>query len=226
MSSRFSNLPATLTKGVNQVIRKKKVVPPIKTWKIVRGDEVQVMSGRDKGKQGTVMEVLRKKNAVLVENCKMVNRYERAGPNAQGMMVRRESPIHYSNVALLCPETGEPTRIAFRFTEDGRKIRVSKKSGVEIPRPEVLAQRRKPRREFFDGLFVVVVIAVVAVIRARSARVERRAALTSRMVGRGVVAAAPVLSPNPYSAVYSLPRSSRLSDSHLQQLSSASRTPP
>ena len=72
MSSFARRLPASVTRGLNSRPSKKSVTTPIKRWKILRGDEVQVMSGRDKGMQGTVLEVLRSQNQVVVENCKMV----------------------------------------------------------------------------------------------------------------------------------------------------------
>lgn len=69
----------------------------------------------------------------------------RPGPGQAGGLVEVESPIHYSNLKLVCPVTREPTRIAYRFNEDGTKMRVSKKSGAEIPRPAILSERRTAR---------------------------------------------------------------------------------
>lgn len=141
----FKKLPLSATRGVSKSLRQRKKVPPIKRWKIVRGDEVEVISGTDKGKQGTILKMLRKTNQVIVSNCKMNTQFVRVGDQpGPGTQVRVELPIHYSNVALLCPETGETTRVAYRFNEDGKKIRVSKKSGVEIPKSDILKQR-EPR---------------------------------------------------------------------------------
>lgn len=100
--------------------------------KIKRGDQIMVISGRDKGKRGRVIEVLTKKGKVLVEGVNMLKHHER--PNRQkgiaGGIIEREAPIDVSNVMLL--EGGRPVRVGFQELQDGRKVRVSKKTGAVI----------------------------------------------------------------------------------------------
>jgi large subunit ribosomal protein L24 len=100
--------------------------------KIKKGDQIMVISGRDKGKRGRVIKVLTKKGKVLVEGINMLKHHER--PNRQksiaGGIVEREAPIDVSNVMLL--EGGRPVRVGFQTLQDGRKVRVSKKTGAVI----------------------------------------------------------------------------------------------
>ena len=100
--------------------------------KIKKGDQVIVISGRDKGKRGRVIEVLTKKGKVMVEGVNMLKHHER--PNRQkgiaGGILEREAPIDVSNVMLL--EGGRPIRVGFQILQDGRKVRVSKKTGAVI----------------------------------------------------------------------------------------------
>lgn len=79
---------------------------PIPKWHILPGDQVQILSGRSAGKTGKVKSVLRRKNRVVVEGLNLVKRHVRPRPNAPGGVIARESPLHYSNVALLDPPTG------------------------------------------------------------------------------------------------------------------------
>jgi len=100
--------------------------------KIKKGDQVMVISGRDKGKRGRVIEVLTKKGKVMVEGVNILKHHER--PNRQkgiaGGIIEREAPIDVSNVMLL--EGGRPVRVGFQVLQDGRKVRVSKKTGAVI----------------------------------------------------------------------------------------------
>ncbi len=100
--------------------------------KIKKNDQVIVLSGRDKGKRGRVIEVLTKKGKIIVEGVNMLKHHER--PNRQrgiaGGIVSREAPIDASNVMVI--EGGKPTRVGFQILQDGRKVRVSKKSGAVI----------------------------------------------------------------------------------------------
>ncbi|CAN8069467.1 unnamed protein product [Agarophyton chilense] len=122
------------------------VTNPIKRWRILRGDFVEVISGPEKGKRGRVIEVVRASNRVVVEGVGLVNK---KAPVAGGYLktFRTESPVYVSRVAVVCPQTDLPTRVTFAFMEDGTKVRVSKRSGTIIPRPEILRQRRKPHPE-------------------------------------------------------------------------------
>ena len=100
--------------------------------RIRKGDEVIVISGRDKGKKGSVRKVLTDQNRVLVAGVHMVKRHQRQTQTEQGGIVEKEASIHVSNVALLDPDGGEATRVGFRSLEDGRKVRYAKRSGEVI----------------------------------------------------------------------------------------------
>jgi large subunit ribosomal protein L24 len=103
--------------------------------KITKGDTVQVMRGKDKGKTGKVMRVFLKTGRVLVEGMNMVKRHTRATrPEETGGIIEKAAPIAVSNVMLIDPKTGKPTRIRARIDTDGTKERVSVKSGDVIPR--------------------------------------------------------------------------------------------
>jgi large subunit ribosomal protein L24 len=98
--------------------------------KIRKGDKVMVRAGRDKGRTGTVLRVLGD-DRLLVENVNMVKRHTRPNPNRNvtGGIIDKEAPIHVSNVALLNSATGKGERVGFKILEDGRKVRVFKRSG-------------------------------------------------------------------------------------------------
>ena len=100
--------------------------------RIRKGDEVIVISGRDKGKKGSVLKVLTDQDRVLVSGVHMVKRHQRQTQTEQGGIVEKEASIHVSNVALLDPDGGEATRVGFRTLEDGRKVRYAKRSGEVI----------------------------------------------------------------------------------------------
>ena len=102
--------------------------------KIRKGDEVMVMSGKDKGKKGTVLTVEPKKDRVFVEGVNMVKRHQRPNPgrpNAQVGVIEKEGGIHVSNVAI-ADKDGKPSRVRVERREDGRRMRVTKKSGTEL----------------------------------------------------------------------------------------------
>jgi large subunit ribosomal protein L24 len=103
--------------------------------KLRTDDEVVVISGKDKGKTGKIIRVDRSKDRVYVEGINIVKRHQRpnqARPNAPVGVIEREGPVHISNVALLDPKEHKPTRVGVRRTEDGGRMRVTKRSGTEI----------------------------------------------------------------------------------------------
>ena len=100
--------------------------------RIKKGDEVIVISGRDKGKKGNVLRVLTEQDRIIVQGVHMVKRHQRQTQTEQGGIVEKETSIHVSNVALLDPDGGEATRVGFRTLEDGRKVRYPKRSGEVI----------------------------------------------------------------------------------------------
>jgi large subunit ribosomal protein L24 len=103
--------------------------------KLRTDDEVVVISGKDKGKTGKIIRVDRSKDRVYVEGINIVKRHQRPNPgrpNAPVGVIEREGPVHVSNVALLDPKDRKPTRVGTRRTEEGRRMRVTKRSGTEI----------------------------------------------------------------------------------------------
>ena len=98
--------------------------------RIRKNDMVRVLSGNDKGKEGKVLKVFPVSNRVIVEKVNMVKRHTRASKDVpQGGIIEKEGPINSSNVMLVCPNTGKPTRIGKALLSDGSRARVSKKSG-------------------------------------------------------------------------------------------------
>jgi large subunit ribosomal protein L24 len=103
--------------------------------KIRSDDQVIVISGKDKGKTGKVLRVDRKAEKVFVEGLNMIKRHQRpnpANPNAQVGVIEREAAIHVSNVAIVDPKDNKPTRVGIRRDENGRRMRVTKRSGSEL----------------------------------------------------------------------------------------------
>ena len=101
--------------------------------KIRKGDQVVVMTGRDKGKRGEVFRVMPKEARALVRGVNIVRRHQRQTAAQEGGIIAKEAPIHLSNLALEDPRDGKPTRVGFKRLDDGRKVRVAKRSGEQIP---------------------------------------------------------------------------------------------
>ena len=100
---------------------------------IKKDDTVVVLAGEDKGKTGKVLKVLVEKNRALVEGVNMVSKSTKpSAKNPQGGIVKQEAPIHISNLSLVDPKSGKATRVGIKVTEDGKKVRIAKKSGEEI----------------------------------------------------------------------------------------------
>ena len=99
--------------------------------KIKKGDNVVVISGRDKGKRGQVLRVFPDENRLIVQGVHMVKRHQRQTMQAQGGIIEKEATIHVSNVAHIDPKTQKPTRIGYRMDGE-RKIRVARASGEAI----------------------------------------------------------------------------------------------
>ncbi|MCH4056437.1 50S ribosomal protein L24 [Lapidilactobacillus gannanensis] len=96
------------------------------------GDKVKVISGKDKGKEGSVIKILSKQNRVVVEGVNMVKKHNKpSNTDPQGGIKDQEAPIDVSNVMLIDPSTNEPTRVGHKIV-DGKKVRIAKKSGAQI----------------------------------------------------------------------------------------------
>ncbi|MDC2867215.1 MULTISPECIES: 50S ribosomal protein L24 [unclassified Bacillus (in: firmicutes)] len=99
---------------------------------VKKGDKVQVISGKDKGKQGVVLAAFPKESRVIVEGVNIVKKHSKPSQlNPQGGIITKEAAIHVSNVMPLDPKTGVPTRVGYKV-EDGKKVRVAKKSGESL----------------------------------------------------------------------------------------------
>ncbi|MBE6454955.1 MAG: 50S ribosomal protein L24 [Alphaproteobacteria bacterium] len=99
--------------------------------RIKKGDQVIVITGRDKGKTGEVLKAMPKDNKVLVQGINLVKRHQKPTQESAGGIISKEAPIHVSNVALIDPKDGKATRVGFKV-ENGQKVRVSKRSGEVI----------------------------------------------------------------------------------------------
>ncbi|MBK1659011.1 50S ribosomal protein L24 [Paracraurococcus ruber] len=98
--------------------------------KIKKGDRVQVLTGRDKGKRGEVIAVMPTESRALVQGVNLVKRHQKPqGMSQPGGITEKEAPIHLSNLALIDPKSDKPARVGFRLLEDGKKVRVAKPSG-------------------------------------------------------------------------------------------------
>ena len=104
--------------------------------KIRKGDQVVVLTGRDKGKRGEVMRVIPDENRALVRGVNTVRRHQKPSGTQEGGIIAKEAPIQLSNIALVDPKDGQPTRVGFRILEDGSKVRFAKRSG------EVIAEKK------------------------------------------------------------------------------------
>ena len=97
--------------------------------KIKKGDNVVVISGRDKGKRGQVLRVFPDENRLIVQNVHMARRHTRPRFGEPGGIVDKELTIHVSNVAHIDPQSSKPTRVGYRMLDDGRKVRIARRSG-------------------------------------------------------------------------------------------------
>jgi large subunit ribosomal protein L24 len=100
--------------------------------KIKKGDKVVVLAGKDKGRSGEVLSVQPKEDTALVRGINIIVRHQRQSQSQEGGLIRKEAPIHLSNIALADPKDGKPTRVGFQIQADGKKVRVAKRSGEVI----------------------------------------------------------------------------------------------
>ena len=97
--------------------------------KIKKGDNVVVLSGKDKGRSGTVVEMVTKTDRVVVQGINMVKRHTKQSQTNEGGIIAKEASIHISNLALADPKDGKPTRVGIKTNDDGKKVRFAKRSG-------------------------------------------------------------------------------------------------
>ena len=114
--------------------RVRRQAPVFQRLHVTKGDTVQVISGDDKGKRGTVLRAYPKTGRVTVQGVNMIKRHQRATSTAEAGIIEREAPIHHSKVMLLDPKSGTPTRVRRRIDADGTVERLAVRSGQSIPR--------------------------------------------------------------------------------------------
>jgi large subunit ribosomal protein L24 len=104
--------------------------------KIKKGDSVEIIAGKDAGKRGRVLRIDRDRERIVIEGVNMIKRHTRPNPSKriQGGIVEREAGVHVSNVMLVSPDSGRPTRIGYKILDDGRKVRVAKVDGAILDR--------------------------------------------------------------------------------------------
>jgi len=100
--------------------------------KVHKGDRVQVIAGKDKGKRGEVLRVIPKERRVVVQGVNMIKRHQRPMAGNPGGIIEREAPVHVSNVALIDPKSDKPARVGFTVQKDGTKVRVARPSGEAL----------------------------------------------------------------------------------------------
>ncbi|XP_065836772.1 large ribosomal subunit protein uL24m-like [Oscarella lobularis] len=132
---------------------KRKPPEPIRRWKMVRGDSVEVLAGKDKGKQGKLIDIDRKLNRVFVQGLNTHLKYTPPRDDYKGGYIASEAPLHYSKVALVDPADMKRARIGYQYRGDGEKVRVSNRTGTMIPKPLESKERRdfKTRNAYKEG---------------------------------------------------------------------------
>ena len=100
--------------------------------KFKKGDKVVVITGRDKGREGEILKMIRADNRAIVQGINMAKRHTRPSASSEGGILNKELPIHLSNLAHVDPKSGKPTRVGFRVLENGSKVRFAKASGEVI----------------------------------------------------------------------------------------------
>lgn len=101
--------------------------------KLRKGDKVKVIAGKDKNKEGVIARVFPERNRVIVEGLNVVKKHQKAqGQTRQAGIIDREMPMNASNVAIVSPADGKPTRVGYRVDEQGNKVRICKRSGSDL----------------------------------------------------------------------------------------------
>lgn len=103
-----------------------------KKMKIKKGDNVVVIAGKDKGKKGEVLSVIRENDRVVVSGINLVKKHKRADKEGAAAIITKEASLHISNVALVDPKEGKATRVGYKLLADGKKVRVARRSGETL----------------------------------------------------------------------------------------------
>ena len=100
--------------------------------KIRKGDKVVILTGKDKGRSGEVLQVMPKEDRAVVRGINVVKRHQRQSASQEAGIITKEAPIHLSNIAIADPKDGKPTRVGYKLRDDGTKVRVCKRTGAEL----------------------------------------------------------------------------------------------
>lgn len=100
--------------------------------KLRKGDNVVVLTGKDKGRTGEIIQMMPKEGKALVQGINMIKRHQRQTASQEAGIINREAAVQVSNLALADPKDGKPTRVGMKILDDGRKVRIAKRSGEEI----------------------------------------------------------------------------------------------
>ncbi|XP_072226876.1 large ribosomal subunit protein uL24m [Leuresthes tenuis] len=133
--------------------RRKVFVEPMEPedWSVVKGDMVEILAGKDKGKQGKVIQVFRRRNWVILEGLNTHHRYVGKSTDYRGTYIATEAPLLLRDVALIDPSDRRPTQIDWKFTEEGERVRVSGRTGRIIPKPVVERRDGIVPQQWKDG---------------------------------------------------------------------------
>ncbi|XP_035537604.1 probable 39S ribosomal protein L24, mitochondrial [Morone saxatilis] len=133
--------------------RRKVFVEPLaaQDWSLLRGDTVEILAGKDKGKQGKVIQVFRHRNWVILEGLNTHHRYIGKTGDYRGTYLASEAPILVRDVALIDPTDRKPTEVEWKFTEEGERVRVSLRTGRIIPKPVVERRDGIVPQQWKDG---------------------------------------------------------------------------
>ncbi|KAH9729778.1 KOW domain-containing protein [Citrus sinensis] len=123
----------------------------IRHWKILRGDNVMIIRGKDKGETGAIKRVIRSQNRVIVEGKNLVKKHIKGGEGHEGGIFTVEAPIHASNVQVLDPVTGKPCKVGTKYLEDGTKVRVARACSVDT-KYKIGMNQYKDRTFFTDRI--------------------------------------------------------------------------
>ena len=101
--------------------------------RLKKGDRVRVLAGKDRGKEGNISRVLPDRNKVIVDGVNVAKKHQKAtGATMQGGIIDKDMPIDVSNVAVISPKDGKPTKVGYKITDEGKKVRICRRTGAEL----------------------------------------------------------------------------------------------
>ncbi|XP_012673721.1 probable 39S ribosomal protein L24, mitochondrial [Clupea harengus] len=124
---------------------------PNENWSVFKGDTVEILAGKDKGKQGKVVQVFRHRNWVILEGLNAHYRFIGKTNDYRGTYIASEAPLLLTQISLIDPTDRKPTEVGWRFTEEGERVRVSTRTGRIIPKPTVQRSDGVVREQWKDG---------------------------------------------------------------------------